>query len=58
MVRTYEKIKADTIAQFNRIFPGEKVHETVFSEWCLHMYCELIERFDLYKDFQKTGKML
>jgi hypothetical protein len=42
--RSYEEIKQSVIDGFIRSFPGETVTQTVFSEWVLCLYCEIVER--------------
>lgn len=52
-MRSFEKIKEDTIQCFKESFPGEQVTKTVFSEWCLDLYCELIQRYESYRQSSK-----
>lgn len=55
-MRSFEKIKEDTVEYFKKTFPGEHVTKTVFSEWILNLYCELLEQHEYYREFNKHIK--
>jgi hypothetical protein len=50
MARSFDEVKKSTIKCFERSFPGEPLNISVFSEWCLCLYCELVVNYEAYRE--------
>jgi hypothetical protein len=58
MARSFDEVKKATIKCFQSAFPGEQVTSSVFSEWCLCLYCELVVNYELYRETAKQMRKL
>jgi hypothetical protein len=55
-LRKYEDIRKSVLRRFQYEFPGEKVSDSPFAIYVLHLYCEMVELHELFRYIKKTGK--
>lgn len=57
-IRSQREIRERVLQEFMLDFPGEHVHDCVYSQYMLQRLVDLIEKIDLYRFFNETNNCL